>query len=140
MDAVGLAVRVVLSLASVLGLVWLVSRGLLRGTGGRVVATSRVRVLSRVALGRNAGVAVVRVGERALVLGVADGRVQLLTEVAVDDVLDPVTGPEHREELDVARAAPAPPRPGGAALAGSALSLATWGQALDVLRDRTTRR
>jgi flagellar protein FliO/FliZ len=143
MEYLGLAVRVAVSLACVLGLMWLFSRGLLRGGGGRLVTTSRVRVLSRQSLGKNASVAVVRVGERALVLGVGDGRVNLLSDMPVDEVVDPATGAEVREELDLVGALPAPrdaaDKPSGP-LAGSALSPATWSQALDALRDRTARR
>jgi flagellar protein FliO/FliZ len=143
MEVLGLAVRVGVSLACVLGLLWLFSRGLQRGAGTRALSTDRVRVLSRVSLGRSSGLAVVRVGERALVLGVAEGRVNLLSEMPLAEVAEPAAAGEDRREVDLTgggldRAVPSP-RQGGP-LAGSALSPATWSLALDALRDRTTRR
>jgi flagellar protein FliO/FliZ len=144
MDVLGLAVRVGVSLACVLGLLWLLSRGLQRGTGARGISSDRVRVLSRVSLGRSSGLAVVRVGERALVLGVADGRVNLLSEMPLTDVADAATTAEERREVDLTGGGdPIPPVPAaraGGPLAGSALSPATWSLALEALRDRTTRR
>jgi len=143
-EVVALALRVGLSLAAVLGLIWLFSRGMQRGQGSRMSASARVRVLSRQPLGRNAGVAVVKVGERALVLGVTDGQISLLTDLPVGDVVDEAE--ELREALAVdAEGVPTvgvPPQRDDATgpLAGSVLSPATWTQAVDALRERTTRR
>ncbi len=155
MDALSLALRVGLSLACVLGLVWLLSKGLLTGgTRGRGHAAERVSVLTRQSLSRTGSLAVVRVGDRALVLGVTEQQVTLLTEtdltaltmqvadmqVADMQVADMVTV----EGLDVLprqqRRRERPDHGRGGALAGSALSPGTWAQALDVLRERTTRR
>ncbi len=77
--------RVVVSLGVVLLLFWAVARVSQRrlGLGG---ARSPLRVLGRQALGRNASVAVVEVGERVLVVGVADSGVRLLTELDPDEL------------------------------------------------------
>jgi len=74
-----LTVRVVISLAVVLGLFWLVAR-----TGARKVGVrdrGLVRVRSRQALSRGSSLAVVEVGARVLVVGVSDSGVRLLTEI-----------------------------------------------------------
>ena len=154
MDPVHLLLRVASSLAAVLGLIWLLSRGGRRRTGGRVAAAGRFTVVGRQSLGRHAGVAVVRVGDRALVLGVTEQSVQLLAETDLASVLGEQDAPEHRTAVEL-------PREGGAAvpdgalaalaaagervpatrspLDGSALSPQTWSRALEALRERTTR-
>ncbi len=78
--------RVVVSLAVVLGLFWVVARLGSRKLGGR--DRGLVRVRSRQSLSRGSSLAVVEVGSRVLVVGVSDGGVRLLTE------LDPVEGVE----------------------------------------------
>ncbi len=78
-SSVVLGLRVVLSLAVVLGLLWIIAR---RGGRGRVKATT-VQVVGRQSLGRRAGVAVVEVEGRRLLLGVTDQGVSMLTELDV---------------------------------------------------------
>ncbi len=166
MDAIGLALRVGLSLACVLGLIWLISRGLL--TGGarrRGRSVGGVSVLARQSLSRTGSIAVVQVGDRALVLGVTEQNVTLLTETElsaleaeveeldveeVENVTTTIAGaldaPVRTTKVPSIDHVPAPRRtrrPAPAAtgsLAGSALSPATWSQAVEALRDRTTRR
>lgn len=76
-----LLARLVVSLAIVLGLMaacaWVLRK---RGTLGRLTGGGALAVLARQPLGRNASVAVVRVGERALVIGVTEQSVTLLGE------------------------------------------------------------
>ena len=81
---VGLALRLVLSLAIVLGLFWMVARTGSRKLGGRDRALMRVR--SRQSLSRSSSLAVVEVGRRVLVVGVSDGGVRLLTEMDPADL------------------------------------------------------
>lgn len=159
MDTAAVLLRLAVALVSVLGLVWLFSRGMMRGRGGRMLPGA-TEVLARQQLSRAASVVVVRVGEKALVLGVTEQQVTLLGET---DPPEPDQGARRTESIDLV---PAPrseddvvpegrnrPRRSatrakagqgqdaqGSALAGSALSPATWTQALDVLRERTTRR
>ncbi|SDQ19807.1 flagellar biosynthetic protein FliO [Quadrisphaera sp. DSM 44207] len=143
LDVADLLLRVAVSLAAVLGLVWLLARGARRTGAGRVAPASRFAVVGRQSLGRSAGVAVVRVGDRALVLGVTEQSVRLLAETDLSAVLEPAAAPEQRTEVDltaattaaVRTAAPAPRSP----LQGSALSPQTWSRALEALRERTTR-
>jgi flagellar protein FliO/FliZ len=94
-SSVVLGLRVVLSLAVVLGLVWWLAR---RGGGARVKATT-VQVVGRQSLGRRAGVAVVEVEGRRLLLGVTDQGVSMLTELATRATSD------ARTEIDPAELA-----------------------------------
>ncbi|MPV39005.1 hypothetical protein GB881_18545, partial [Georgenia subflava] len=78
-DTLLVGLRVVLSLAIVLAVLWFCARQL----GGRGQATRRVpiTVLGRQSLGRHSGISVVEVAGRTLVIGVSDAGVRLLTEV-----------------------------------------------------------
>ena len=153
MDPVELLLRVAVSLGAVLGLIWLLGRGGRRRAGGRVAAAGRFTVVGRQSLGRHAGVAVVRIGERALVLGVTEQSVQLLAETDLASVMGEQDAPEHRTAVELPREGAAVPEGALAALAagggqvpatrspldGSALSPQTWSRALEALRERTTR-
>jgi flagellar protein FliO/FliZ len=122
--------RLVFSLAVVLFLMWGLARLVRRPLGGR---GGPLGVLARQALSRNASVAVVRVDDRALVLGVTDTHVTLLSEADLeafepaDDAVLPPRAARH--------AAPDEHGP----LAGSVLSPTTWTQTLEFFRDRTSR-
>ena len=149
--------RVVLSLVVVLVLLWVAARAL-RKNQRRSMHGVDVDVLARQPLAQRSSLAIVQVGDRALVLGVTESRVELLTEaplaslIATRDVQDvPVTDDDHALDasLDevrvpaglVAQRKPSLPHgttPGG--LAGSALSPATWAKALDAVREMTVRR
>ena len=123
-----LVLRIGFSLLVVLGLLWVlakVARRPLAGRGGGAIA-----VLARQQLTRGSTVAVVRVGDRALILGVTDGQVSLLGEA------DPasVDSPAPRRETVALQDLPA------GRLNGSLLSPQTWSQTVQFLRDRTARR
>ena len=155
METLGLALRVGLSLACVLGLVWLVSKGLLKGGRRGAGAAGSVEVLARQSLSRAASLAVVRVGDRGLVVGVTEQQVTLLGETDLDVLQGERLGSTPREVVrrEVVLPADLPadlvPEPRLAVeegdrrtgpLAGSALSPATWSQAVEAIRERTTRR
>ena len=118
MDTAVLAVRTILSLAVVLGLIWYAGRRLNDSTSGRggdgklmawartagVVAQGSARgrrraerpapvvaVVGRQAIGPKASVAVVDVGGQRLVLGVSEAGVSLLTTVEVPPLAVPAT-------------------------------------------------
>jgi flagellar protein FliO/FliZ len=160
MQSVELVGRLLISLVVVLLIVWFLGRRLRRG--GRIKDTCLIDVLSRQQLTRTASVAVVRVGDKALVIGVTDTGVNVLgeTDLEAAEAAARSTAPKpptasHR------RAQPTPPRtatgtvtaaaPGRAAfesgsasaargpLAGSALSPQTWRQTIESLRDLTSR-
>jgi flagellar protein FliO/FliZ len=125
-----LVVRIGLSLLLVLGLMWgaarLARRPLNRRGGGLL------SVLARQQLSRGSSVAVLRVHDRALVLGVTDQQVTLLGEADLAAV-ESAIGPARSGSATV-------DGPAAGALAGSALSRRTWSQALEQLRDRTARK
>jgi flagellar protein FliO/FliZ len=104
-----LVVRLVFSLAVVVGMLLLLARfssKRLRGGSG-----SLVRVVQRQPLSRTSSVAVVTVGSRVLVLGTTEQQVQLLTELDPDEIDVP--------DLDEAPAAEPAPTTEPAALAAA---------------------
>jgi flagellar protein FliO/FliZ len=115
------ALRIFFSLAVVLLLMWGLARVARRPLSGR--SGGALAVLARQPLTRGAAVAVVRVGERAYVVGVTDQNVTLLAE-ADPDAIEAAVHPSHevREQLSL----DALTRQG---VAGSALSPSTWRQA-----------
>jgi flagellar protein FliO/FliZ len=153
---VELTLRIVFSLLIVLGLMWgmaQLARRPLRGRRGGLVT-----VLGRQQLSKGAAVAVVRVVDRALVVGVTDGQVTLLGEADLDVIdeyeadqvilrqavpLDRLSAMDSKASADSEAPAGLAVRPGGSGggpLAGSLLSPATWSQTLRVVRERVGRR
>lgn len=151
------------SLAAVLGVMWVIARRV-RKSGGVGKGTRVIEVLDRSALTKSASVAVVRVGDRALVLGVADAQVSVLgeTDLAAAKQAQAANAGGKRASraaahrglrVPVAASAPTlaplrqdtpPAAPQGGqdssgALAGSALSPQTWRQTIESLRDLTSR-
>jgi flagellar protein FliO/FliZ len=131
-ETLGMILRLVMSLGVVLALMIGISHFLKRrGMGGfaqskarRSIEGADVEVLARKPLGRNASIAIVRAGPKAMVLGITENNVTMLTEADVR-VID-------LEEPEVQRTAL--PR---AAIAGAS---PTWKTMLEGLRDRTVRR
>ncbi|WP_120337143.1 flagellar biosynthetic protein FliO [Cryobacterium soli] len=76
MDTVVVALRVVLSLAVVLGLLWVLQRRLSRGPGKRTANV--VTIVGRQGLGQKASVVVVDVDGRRFVLGVTEQSINVL--------------------------------------------------------------
>ncbi|TKR21824.1 flagellar biosynthetic protein FliO, partial [Cellulomonas hominis] len=101
MDTVVLGLRVLLALACVIGLIWVLARRAGWGKGRRRPAGPAVEVVGRQALGRHAGVVVVAVGDRRLLLGYGEQNVTMLTE------LDAVADEEPAED-EAGAPAPAP--------------------------------
>lgn len=144
-----LVLRIGFSLFLILGMMWglarLVRRPLLgRGHGSLVV-------LNRQQLSRGAAVAVVKVADRAMILGVTDQQVSLLGE-AEAEVFEHHHA-EHRDHLEVDEELAAalaqgpqdlpgrhPAAPRHSRLEGSILSPRTWKTAVEFLRDRTSHR
>lgn len=140
MDMLGLVVRLVFSLAVVLGLLLLIARFAGRRFQGR--AGAPVHVVHRQPISRGSSVTVVTVGTRILVLGSTEQQITLLTELEPDEIDLPVEEPElldgEAPADDPARPARAArPAPGGiGALGGSILSPQTWKQALAAATQR----
>ncbi len=158
MNTVAIIGRMLLALVFVLGVMWLLARWARKPMG--VGKSERVMaVLARQQLSRTSSVTVLRVMDRALVLGVTEQGVQLITETelsAVEEALTtetatgrgwnrsrllpagstedgasewPLTGPE-----------PAVAGSRTAALDGSVLSGKTWRQLVSAARELTVRR
>lgn len=150
MDAVALVGRLLVSLSVVLGIMWLLARRM--NKGGRLKNTRLVDVLGRQQLSRTASVAVVRVMDQALIVGITDGQVSVLGETdlaAVEKRLaEQAAGrPAPKSAGKAARSTTVRPAAAGSAndeaprkaLAGSALSPDTWRQTLESLRELTVR-
>ncbi len=147
---VELTLRIIFSLLVVVGLMWGLARLARRPLGSR--RGGAVAVLGRQQLSKGAAVAVIRVGGKAIVLGVTDTQVSLLgeTELAAFEESLPELSvrrqPVPLAELPGLAGAAGRRRPIGASqagtgpLAGSVLSLRTWRQAAQVLRDKAARR
>lgn len=146
MSTARLVLQLVFSLGIVLALMWVVSKVLRKASGGKGIGN--LDVLARRQLGRGASVSVLRVGDRALVVGVTEHSVQLLAEVGAEEF---VAAPETTAPQAPAGARTSVLPPAGAGqlpeaapaqgpLAGSILAPSTWKQTVDVLRERTARR
>ncbi len=157
-ESLTLALRVGFSFMVVIGLMWVMAR-VFRGKLG-VRSAGSLEVVARQQVGRGASVAIVRIADRAIVVGVTEHAVTMLGDPISDhsslDPSEPATADtaqtesgEVRDVRDVFAArrsltgttsAPAPSSIPTGKLSGSVLSPATWRQAMQVLRERTVRR
>ena len=163
MDTVVVALRVILSLAVVLGLLWVLQRRLNRGAGAR--ANNVVTVVGRQGVGQKASVVVVDVDGRRFVLGVTEQSISVLHDAETDHGAVAASRPVRvgsgndrsavafAKSLHAASGGPTlvpaesdtpaePPltfrprrdRSAGARLGGSILSPSTWQQTAALLR------
>jgi flagellar protein FliO/FliZ len=155
-----LILRIGFSLLIVFGLMWVLAKVARKPLASR--AGGALAVIGRQQLTRGASVAVVRVADRTLIVGVTEQQVTLLGEteestlVAAKASGPAVPGPTsearaRRDELVAPLASSRRPvalqalRPARAERApwstdGSLLSPRTWSQTVEFLRDRTVRR
>lgn len=119
---VSLGVVIAIMAASAWALKRLTNGNLAGGVRGRTGRPVRIEVLARQSLGRRSSVALVRAGERGLLLGVTDQHVTLLAETTAD-------------ELVIEEAPRTVPLPGDPQVVGS-----PWRNLTDALRERTVRR
>ncbi|MFL6160968.1 MAG: flagellar biosynthetic protein FliO [Jatrophihabitantaceae bacterium] len=150
MSTIAIIGRMLLALVLVLGVMWALARWARKpmgvGKGERVMT-----VLARQQLSRSSSVTVLKLMDRALVLGVTEQGVQLLTEAElapIEQALTVSATPRRRaaepalaaETVSGLPARPALPAalPGG--LDGSILSPGTWKQLLGAAREMTVRR
>lgn len=152
MNTVAVIGRMLLALVFVLGVMWLLARWARKPLGGK--ADRVMAVLARQQLSRTSSVTVVRVMDRALVLGVTEQGVQLITETelsAVEDALATEAAPSRirsrahtversadSDDLPELQLQPAGGR--ASALDGSVLSPKTWRQLVNTARELTVRR
>jgi flagellar protein FliO/FliZ len=137
-----LALRIGFSLLVIFGLMWGLARLVRRPMGSGRHHGPLLSVLNRQQLSRGAAVTVVRVADRAIILGVTDQQVSLLGEADLEDFETHHTA--HRDHLSISGddldPPDAHPAPAKGRLDGSLLSPHTWTSTIDFLRDRTTRR
>ena len=122
MPDLGSLLRVVVSLGLVLALLWVAARYLARSRAGASAGVD-VDVLARVPLAQKSSLAVVRLGEQALVLGITESRVELLTSAPVSEVAQVVEvaqGGRVAEVPQAARVADLNPTPSLCRCGGSA--------------------
>jgi flagellar protein FliO/FliZ len=136
-----LVLRIGFSLLVVFGLMWGLARVARRGGMGRR-SSGALSVLNRQSLSRGSSVAVVRVADRALILGVTDSQVSLLGETDLEAFGGEAPSPQE-PEAEAGDVLP-PVHPTvlphhGGKLDGSVLSPTVWSSTLNFLRDRTTR-
>lgn len=134
---VELAVRLVLSLSLVLGLLLLLAR--VGGRKFRGKSGAMVQILHRQHITRGSTISVVSVGSKVLVLGTTEHQVRVLTELDPDEI----ELPELEEAVeDGASEKPlvSLPKQGisTSPLAGSVLSVDTWKQALAAATKRAS--
>jgi flagellar protein FliO/FliZ len=141
--------RIGFSLLVIFAIMWLLAKVARKPLAGR--AGGALTVLARQQLTRASSVAVVRVADRALIVGVTDTQVTLLGETEAAALARPNEEPVSvREPVELLPAVT--PRPAIAdrpttapslapgMLHGSVLSPRTWVQTVEFLRDRTVRR
>lgn len=96
-DTLVLAARTALALACVVGLIWVIARRAGWGKAGRRATGPAITVVGRQALGRHAGVAVLAVGERRMLVGFGEQQITMLTELEpVAEVDEPEVEPTPR--------------------------------------------
>jgi flagellar protein FliO/FliZ len=149
---VELTIRIVFSLLVVVALMWGLAKLAKRPLGLR--KGGMIDVLGRQQLSRNASVAVVRVADKAMVLGVTDGQITMLTETDLA-ALEEYQHDEHvrRESISLesldggpleglggGRTPTAPVVSSKGPLSGSILSARTFTQTWDALRERMVRK
>ena len=149
-DLFGVLIQLILALGIVLGVMWVAARLMRNAGGGR--GAGIVEMIARQPVGRTSAVVVVRVAERALIVGVTDEKVTLLSEADLEII--EAAQAEEEERRAAARggrtgataigSGRSGAGSGGAqssgALSGSILSPSTWRQTVDAIRDRTARR
>lgn len=124
---VELVVRLVFSLAVVLGMLILLARFSQKRFRGSREALITVR--HRQPLSRGSSIAVVTVGSRVLVVGTTEQQVQLLTELDPEELELDLDLTLDTEELGAPTERVVPLASADSRLAGSVLSAQTWRQA-----------
>jgi flagellar protein FliO/FliZ len=148
-DTVFLALRVVVSLAVVLGAIWFVQKRVGRGSRGKS-KSKPISVVARQNVGAKASVAVVEFGGKRFLLGVTEHAVSVLdageipaadVAAAIEAVDEKATAKKDAPARDFADAlsdaqgvSPSALKPASSRLAGSVLSASTWKQAFTALR------
>jgi len=159
MDTVFLALRVVVSLAVVLGAIWFVQKRVGRGSRGKS-KSKPISVVARQNVGAKASVAIVEFGGKRFLLGVTEHAVSVLDAAKIPAAEVAAALEATVEKTSVARAtvaratkakdapaqdfadalseaqgdSPVALKPAASRLAGSVFSASTWKQAFTALR------
>lgn len=136
---VELAVRLVVSLAAVVGLLLLLTRWgsrRFRGSAGQLI-----QVVHRQSLSRTSSICVVTVGGRVLVLGSTEQNMQVLAELDPQELADSLAVTPGQDGAEDRGPSPAVHRATASAgfgrTNGSILSVQTWRQAFSAVAGRT---
>ena len=84
-----LLLRLVFALAAVLALLWIAAKLLSRSSLGQKNQAGKLQVVSRASLTRSASVALVQLGDQAILLGVTDQQVNVLHSTHAAQVIEP---------------------------------------------------
>jgi flagellar protein FliO/FliZ len=132
METLGMFIRLLFSLGVVIGLMWAAAhfvkrRGLAPMGGSRRNGSGvQVEMLARKSLGKNSAIAVIRVGERSMIVGITDHQVNKLDDADIEQI-----------DLNDAGATWTAPSGGPPTMATPS---SAWKAMLDQMRARTVRR
>jgi flagellar protein FliO/FliZ len=142
--------RVVIALVLVVGVMWVLAKVARKPLRGR--AAGSLDVVARTQLSKGASIAVIKIDETALVLGVTDHGIRLLHETGAEVFATAAPTKRTAVDLEAVRAkradagpallpdmVPTKSKSSGAKLSGSALSVKTWKQAVVAIRERSVR-
>ena len=131
MDELFLALRVILSLAAVLGVIWYAQRKISKGSRAKQGKT--ITVVGRQGVGAKASVAVIDVDGKRFLLGVTEHSVNILhTSDTPEAPAEAFSRALTEEGVDVKAVEVRPPS--ASPLAGSILSADTWRRAFASLK------
>lgn len=133
MDEVFLALRVVVSLGAVLGVIWYIQRRISRGSRAKQ-SKKAINVIGRQAVGAKASVAVVDVDGKRFVLGVTEHTVNILHTSDTPEAPAEAFSRVLTEEGGDVEAEVMTPQASSSPLAGSILSADTWRRAFASLK------
>jgi flagellar protein FliO/FliZ len=147
---VSLMFRLTVSMVVVLGLMWVLARVMKNRAGSIRPARGRrsefaIEVVARQQLGRNMGIAVVKMGTKVYALGMTENQITQLAELDRSELdRSELDGDDSAIDLDgEIQALPRTTGPSAknwTAALGSSSSGPTWKNALDAMREKTLRR
>lgn len=112
MDTVELIGRLIIALGVVLGAIWVIARKVRGGGARQKLRTEKlIDVLGRQNLTKGSSVAVVRVADQALIIGVTDSNVRVLGEVELDAARAHLAAQEPSRRLSAVKATASAPVP-----------------------------
>jgi len=140
---VELMFRLVISMGVVLGLMWVLAKvmrnrtGMLKPVRGKR-DKAQIEIIARQQLGRNTGLAVVRMGSKVFALGMTEQSVTQLGELeSLDFAIDL---DEELKSITETSSTTGPSANTWTAETGSSSSGSPWKNALDAMRERTLRK